>query len=98
MDELSPFIDEKNTNNVVWYLKSPGTSLPESFFYQLLPKLMESAESWSLFPIYFDRYYKFLGKNQDLKAMKDMARVRIEVTENDNEVWFHRVHFYIYSF
>jgi len=84
-DELSPFVSKKTTSDIVWYLKSPGTSLPENFFYQLLPKLMESAENWSLFPIYFDRYYKFLGKNKDLKAMKDMARIRMEVAENDNE-------------
>ncbi|KAE9549873.1 hypothetical protein FO519_006926 [Halicephalobus sp. NKZ332] len=86
VDELSPFLGEKTTSDVVWYLKSPGTALPESFFYELLPKLMESAESWSLFPIYFDRYYKLLGKNQDLKAMKDMARIRLEVTENDEKL------------
>uniref|UniRef100_A0AC35G6U5 DNA/RNA-binding domain-containing protein n=1 Tax=Panagrolaimus sp. PS1159 TaxID=55785 RepID=A0AC35G6U5_9BILA len=77
-----------SSTKVIWLLKTPGMSLPESFYHQLIPILLKSAETWNSFPIYFERYYKPLGKNHDLSTMREMARLQLEHSTTDDTTTF----------
>ena len=94
MDNANKFIEHfqfpENPSNtqIVWLLKTPGFTLPESFYYRLIPLLLKSAGNWTSFPIYFDRYYKAMGKNQEVSTMREMARLRLEHTTSTEKVGF----------
>lgn len=88
---MTQYVAKNTITNVVWLLKYPGLQFADEFYLELIPKLMESAENYTLSPIYFDRYYKPLGKNQDLRTMREMARLRLEAAgDNESEVSCHK--------
>uniref|UniRef100_A0A914YEF2 Uncharacterized protein n=1 Tax=Panagrolaimus superbus TaxID=310955 RepID=A0A914YEF2_9BILA len=88
IDHLQVPAIASSSSKVIWMLKTPGMTLPQSFYYQLIPILLKVAETWNSFPIYFERYYKPLGKNQELSTMREMARLQLEHSTNDDTTSF----------